>query len=573
MARRKDRYLESETAPASVNRIWRAGIYTRISVDKYGEKKESLATQKMVAESFISRHPDIELVRCYEDDGISGTKFDRDDFVAMLEDIKAGEINTVIVKDLSRFGRNLEEVSAYLEKIFPFMQVRFISVNDHYDSIDPECDNKMLGIMISNLANDMYAKDASRKSSDAMRIRMESGVYCGGDAPYGYKRVKNGKENYTAVDPIAAPYVVQIFERIAEGESYSAVARSYNDMLLSPPRHYARTGELFLSGIQANDMHWCVSTVKAIAKNRHYLGNTYSHKTRTSLLTSEKNTLLAENEWHVHENTHEALISETLFQKVQEEILRRKKILVSKCDESGLEKSGKSVNKYIGLLKCGECGAGMARRCSKNSRHDAINYKYYYLCQNYLNVSRNAFLGNRWKEEVLDELVGHAIMNQMKMAEKLREQAMQFHNKHYKPYFRILERERAKILHLLEKNETARLTLYEEFMSGAASQAAYQAEKARLDGVKVQFQKRLGEIAVHEEQMKKLSSDNLKWIIDFTEGKSIKELTPEIVHAYIEEIRLYGDKRIEIVFKFQDEMLKLAEDLKEGMELCQMTSA
>ena len=267
------------------------------------------------------------------------------------------------------------------------------------------------------------------------------------------------------------------------------------------------------------------------------------------------------------------MISETLFQKVQEEILRRKDILISNRDESEIEKSGKSANKYIGLLKCGECGAGMARQCSKNTRHDVIYYKYYYLCQNYLSVSRKAFLGNRWKEEVLDELVGHALMNQMRMAEKLREQAMQFHEKHYRPYFKILERERAKILHLLEKNETARLMLYEEFVAGTASQAAYQAETARLDGVNVQFQKRLGEITAHEEKMKKLSSDNLKWIIDFTEGKSIKELTPEVVHTYIEEIRLYGDKRIEIVFKFQDEMIKLAEDLKEGMELCQMTSA
>ena len=175
MARTRNRQMKQAEAfvQASPKKIWKAGIYTRISVDINGEKRESLETQKLIALSYAESHPDIEVVKFYKDDGISGTKFDRDDFVRMLGDIKTKEINTVIVKDLSRFGRDLEEVSKYLEKIFPFMQVRFISVNDNYDSISPECDNQMLGIMISNLANDMYAKDASVKMTSAMKIVVE----------------------------------------------------------------------------------------------------------------------------------------------------------------------------------------------------------------------------------------------------------------------------------------------------------------------------------------------------------------------------------------------------------------
>lgn len=144
MARTRNRQMKQAEAfvQASPQKIWKAGIYTRISVDINGEKRESLETQKLIALSYAESHPDIEVVKFYKDDGISGTKFDRDDFVRMLGDIKTKEINTVIVKDLSRFGRDLEEVSKYLEKIFPFMQVRFISVNDNYDSISPECDNE-----------------------------------------------------------------------------------------------------------------------------------------------------------------------------------------------------------------------------------------------------------------------------------------------------------------------------------------------------------------------------------------------------------------------------------------------
>ena len=236
MARTRNRQMKQAEAfvQASPQKIWKAGIYTRISVDINGEKRESLETQKLIALSYAESHPDIEVVKFYKDDGISGTKFDRDDFVRMLGDIKTKEINTVIVKDLSRFGRDLEEVSKYLEKIFPFMQVRFISVNDNYDSISPECDNQMLGIMISNLANDMYAKDASVKMTSAMKIKMESGEYCGGDAPYGYKRAKDEKGKSTTVpDPLTAPYVVEIFEKLAAGQSYLKISREFNTMLLA----------------------------------------------------------------------------------------------------------------------------------------------------------------------------------------------------------------------------------------------------------------------------------------------------------------------------------------------------
>ena len=334
MARTRNRQMKQAEAfvQASPKKIWKAGIYTRISVDINGEKRESLETQKLIALSYAESHPDIEVVKFYKDDGISGTKFDRDDFVRMLGDIKTKEINTVIVKDLSRFGRDLEEVSKYLEKIFPFMQVRFISVNDNYDSISPECDNQMLGIMISNLANDMYAKDASVKMTSAMKIKMESGEYCGGDAPYGYKRARDEKGKSTTVpDPLTAPYVVEIFEKLAAGQSYLKISREFNTMLLASPRVYARTGKLFLDRIDETDMHWQSSVIKQIAENRHYLGNTYSHKTRTSLLTKEKNVMLDKEEWIEHVNTHKAIVSAELFEKVQNVIkLKQEKALPKK---------------------------------------------------------------------------------------------------------------------------------------------------------------------------------------------------------------------------------------------------
>ena len=576
MARTKNRQMVQAEAvvQASAQKIWKAGIYTRISVDIKGEKRETLETQKLIALSYAESHPDIEVVKFYKDDGISGTKFDRDGFSRMLNDIKTKEINTIIVKDLSRFGRNLEEVSNYLEKIFPFMQVRFISVNDNYDSISPECDNQMLGIMISNLANDMYAKDASLKSSCTMKIRMESGEYCGGDAPYGYKRSADDNGNIVTVpDSLAAPYVVKIFEKLLAGQSYLGISREFNEMLLTPPRLYARTGKLFLDNLDEADTHWCASTVKRIAENRHYLGNTYTNKTRTSLLTNEKNTILDKSQWKEHENTHEALISEEVFDKVQEIIKVKQENAVPKKDVSKLATQGKQENKYVGMLFCGECGAKMSRRYSRKEHDGILYYRYYYICSNYATVSKESYSCNRWREEVLDELVYHAILKQLKMVCDIKMQLNKFNNEYYEVYRKYLSREHGKIVQLNKQNESKRLELYERYVSGEIETDEYQRRIGRVSIVEKELFVRQEEIEKSRKTLEKLCKKNYSWLSQFIKGTNTQCLTKEVVSAYVSKIILYEDKRVEIEFKFQDELMELARNLDEEVIRCQMISA
>lgn len=573
MARTRNRQLKQDEKrlQSSPRKLWKAGIYTRISVDLNGEKRDSLETQKLVALSYVERQPDIDVVKFYEDDGISGTKFDRNGFVRMLNDIKAKEINTVIVKDLSRFGRNIEEVSNYLEKIFPFMQVRFISVNDNYDSISPECDNQMLRIMISNLANDMYAKDASVKSSGTMKIRMSTGEYCGGDAPYGYKRTINENGNPTTVpDTLTAPYVKKIFEKILNGQSYLSISRKFNEMLLTPPRLYARTGKLFLDSLDEADTHWCSSTIKRIAENKHYLGNTYTHKTKTSLLTNEKNKILDKNEWNEHENTHEALISEELFGRVQEIIRVKEKNAIPKKDLSEAVTYGKQEHKYAGIIFCGECGAKMARKYFRKERNGILYYHYYYICGNYATVSTETYSCNRWREEVIDELVYHAILKQLKAVRDIKKQLNCYNDEYYDRYRKYLSKEHSKIVQLNNQNEAKRLELYEQYVSGNIDTDEYQQMIERISVVEKELLVRQKEIEKSNKTTESLCKKNYSWLLNFIEGKKIEFLTKEVVFSYIKKITLYEDKRIEIEFKFQDELLKLAEDLEEGMIRCQI---
>ena len=454
------------------------------------------------------------------------------------------------------------------------MQVRFISVNDNYDSISPECDNQMLGIMISNLANDMYAKDASLKSSGTMKIRMESGEYCGGDAPYGYKRSTDEKGNPTTVpDALTAPYVVKIFEKLLAGQSYLGISREYNEMLLTPPRLYARTGKLFLNCLQEAETHWCASTIKRIAENRHYLGNTYTHKTRTSLLTSEKNTILDKSEWNMHENTHAALISEEVFEKVQEIIQVKQKNAVPKKDLSQVVTHGKQDNKYIGIIFCGECGAKMTRRYSRKEKNGILYYHYYYICGNYATVSKDSYSCNRWKEEVIDELVYHAILKQLKAICNIKIQLERFNDDYYDVYRRYLNKEHNKIVQMNKKNESKRLEFYEQYVSGEIDADEYQRMIERVSVVEKELLVRQKEIEKSSKMTEKLCKKNYLWLSEFTKGINTEYLTKESVSAYINKITLYEDKRIEIEFKLQDELLELAKKLEEGVVRCQMISA
>ena len=468
MARTRNRQMKQAEAfvQASPKKIWKAGIYTRISVDINGEKRESLETQKLIALSYAESHPDIEVVKFYKDDGISGTKFDRDDFVRMLGDIKTKEINTVIVKDLSRFGRDLEEVSKYLEKIFPFMQVRFISVNDNYDSISPECDNQMLGIMISNLANDMYAKDASVKMTSAMKIKMESGEYCGGDAPYGYKE-----------------------------------------------------------------------------------------------------------EWIEHVNTHKAIVSAELFEKVQNVIKLKQEKALPKKDLSNMQTHGKQDNKYVGLIYCGDCGANMVRRYYYSEKNGVLYYNYYFICGNYAKISKEKYNCNRWKEEVIDELVYRALIMQLKTVCELKTQLKRFNGEYFETFQKYLNREQSKIVQLNKRNEARRFELYEQYVSGEIDTDAYNRMTERITVVEKDLVTRQKEIEKSRKITEKLCKKNFSWLAEFSKGKNLEFLTKDVVRSYIKKISLYEDKRIEIEFKFQDEIQALSEILEEGVIRCQMVNA
>lgn len=174
-------------ANAKPLKMYSVGIYVRLSVDASERKNESIETQIEIAKAFISRQKDMVIFDCYTDIGKTGTNFEREGFERMMRDVRMRKIDCIIVKDLSRFGRNHIETGNYIEKIFPFMGVRFIAVTDNFDSMNISGQNETLGVNLKNLVNEMYAKDIAIKVKSSRQAKWEQGSYTGGVAPYGYR--------------------------------------------------------------------------------------------------------------------------------------------------------------------------------------------------------------------------------------------------------------------------------------------------------------------------------------------------------------------------------------------------
>lgn len=366
----RKRHIAENSQPTV--RIYKAAIYVRLSVEDARKKSsDSIGTQKTLLLDFLSSHPDIELYDIYEDVNYTGTNFNRPAFTRMIEDIKTGLVDCVIVKDLSRFGRSFEETGHFLERVFPFLQVRFISAGDNYDSLTASIDDSSLIVPLKNLMNEIYARDISKKVKAGKKMKQQRGEFCGAFAPYGY--IKVGPS--FAIDDETAPVVRQIFEWIIEGFSDSAIAGKLNDLKILPPSRYR-----FEKGITKSKKHeqtkfWYKSAIKRISEYPVYTGVMASGKYQSQFLTGGGVTTTSPEEWIITENAHPAIIDYDVYEAV-------KKIRQARKDNYQERSAIVSDNIFKGLIFCGDCGSHMTRQ-KRRAKHT-------FLCNVYQEVNRSA---------------------------------------------------------------------------------------------------------------------------------------------------------------------------------------
>lgn len=300
------------------DRIWNAAEYSRLSRDD-GDKAESnsITSQKEIIRDYVRQHPEFVIVKEYADDGYSGVNFERPGFKQMMEDIKAKKIDCVICKDLSRFARNYIDAGRYLEKIFPFMGVRFIAINDSYDSCGEKAQSDALIVPFKNLINDAYCRDISVKIRSQLDIKRKMGDFIGAFAPYGYRK-DEANRNRLVVDEEAARTVELIFSLRIQGLCNSAIADRLNSMgILSPMEYKQAQGLNYSCGFRSNEQaQWSPMLVKRILSNEIYIGTLIQHKSGTPNHKIKKRVEYDRDEWIVIEESHEPIICRSDFETV-----------------------------------------------------------------------------------------------------------------------------------------------------------------------------------------------------------------------------------------------------------------
>lgn len=337
--------------------------YLRLSDEdiKKGES-ESITNQRRFINDYCSRNG-ITLIGEFVDDGWSGGNFERPGFQSMMRELQKGKVSVVITKDLSRLGRDMREASYYAEQFFPEHGIRYIAINDNFDS---EIDNVMAPFQFA--MNEVYLRDGSKKVKEVLKNKRENGLYCA-CPPYGYKKDAHDK-NLLIPDENTAPIVRRIFQQAANGDSTRKIAIDLNNDGVMPPLKYRvlyRDNFNERGASRASD-YWNYTTVKRVLKNEVYLGHTVLGKTKKVSMKSTKKVKVDKEDWAVTKNTHEPLISEDIFSKAKINMGRNTK------KYEGYERVRKSI--FSGIVYCAKCGSAL---CSCGSVYNGEREKYWYL--------------------------------------------------------------------------------------------------------------------------------------------------------------------------------------------------
>lgn len=387
---RKSRIAGVAKEGVSVNKeAYRTGIYARLSSEESGE--DALENQIFLLKSYVEQQTDMRLVETYADFGFTGTNFKRPGFERLMEDAKTGKINCIVVKDLSRLGRNYIETGNLIENIFPFLQIRFISVTDGFDTIRGDGMENMV-VSIKNLVNEVYSKDISRKIITAFRTKQRNGEFIGLVAPYGYLKSKENKNKFV-VDEVAAPVVQRIYKLYAQEDiGTDKIARILNEEGIDCPRKYRYQIGVTKSG-RYKDSRWGRSAVRTILTNRAYIGDMVQGKVKQEFCNNLPMRYVEKADWIVAENTHEPIIDRELFFQVQELLEKRQKKLEERIARSRA-KDHKEENYLKGYIQCGCCGKSF--NLSQTMRNEKMKRVYY--CRGY-QAFRLAICRNTWRPD------------------------------------------------------------------------------------------------------------------------------------------------------------------------------
>ena len=539
-------------------------LYLRLSKEDgdvaSGSKNESnsIANQKSLIMDYLQSRPEFRVVSIREDDGFSGTDFNRPAFQAMMEDVKKGVINCIIVKDLSRFGRNYIEVGRYLEKLFPMLGIRFIAVNDNYDSLEADTAHDIV-VPFKNLINDSYCRDLSVKIRSHLAIKRKNGEFIGAFACYGYLKDENNR-NQLVVDTYAGQVVKDIFRMKINGMSQYRIADALNEQgILSPMEYKKYLGSHFESSFKVNPKAvWTAKAVTRILTNEVYTGVLVQGKQTTPNHKVKVRQEVDETDWIRVENAHESLIDRVLFDIVQNLMGR----------DTRTSPNETQVFPLSGLVYCGDCGHPMVRKISrytKKEKADTAQTYGYFLCSekcgkggcSWHRISENDLMGavlgavNLHIQKVLD------VQEALKQIENAPSRQLMIQK--YLERLSMKEEER-------KKAERLKIGIYEDLKDGLLDKEEYQKLKAEFDSRIAEADAAVKELKRQIAGLEGSRSANAPWMNYFQQFGRLEQLTRWAAAIIINKILVYEDNRIKITFNFEADLNRIQEILSAAEE-------
>ena len=535
---RKSRKQTGAPMPAPSLYVYVA-LYIRLSVEDNKKRGCSVENQKLVLNDYLADKPDFVVYDTYIDNGLTGTNFHRPGFQQMLSDIEAGHINCVIVKDLSRLGRNSIDTGYYIEQYFYAHNVRFIAVTDQFDTADPG--NLHGGIMLplKNMINEAYSLDIGRKIKAQARQAMKDGDYIGGRAPYGYRKDPDNCHKLL-VDKETAPVVKQIFDWAYERVALNRIVRNLNEMGIAAPSHYKKsTGEITSPGLIGSGK-WQTRTVMKILESEVYTGDLVQGKTKT---VDHQQVKAGDDNLIIARHTHEPIISHEIFTAVQE---YRKQV----CEESrAVPKRPYTPNIFKGKVFCADCGRSLHRQRAERKKGPDI---YWFHCLTNSRVAKDTCKGVMMQETELIATVTAILEKELSVALGMS-----------LPLFQLEARQKQKKDGLksqmsvkrqeIEKQRRLIRGLYENFVQGILTSEEYFELKA---GYEESITALSGDIEALEKEMDALDDQLVRYRAMEKDVKSLAQdhvLTAELIERLIERIEIDHERNIRVSFRFKSE--------------------
>jgi DNA invertase Pin-like site-specific DNA recombinase len=508
------------------------------------DESNSIENQRLLLEKFVASRDDLSGdVKEYIDDGYTGTNFNRPAFTQMIEDAKTGKIQMILVKDLSRLGRDYIGVGDYMEQIFPVLGIRFIAVNSFYDSADYEGKTMGLEMSISNLVNSLYSKDLSKKYKSAVQTKWKQGKSTAGRVPFGYKKCKEDKNRWD-IDPEAAKIVRMIFEKAMSGWGTGQIANLLNEQQIPTPGAYR---EQHTDNYQAwnrivsdDEWIWDTATVWRILKNYSYTGALVHGKTAAIRVGSKTRRSVPKNERYIVDGAHPAIISVDEYEEAQGAIR-------SNSTYSMPNKTNFSLN---GKIRCGNCGLRMAyfeRNGGKvTCRHKSIAGKY------------SKCDSTAYPPGQIESIVFYALRTKLALFENLKE-IMEEEQE------RMLQRrpEQSRLKQTIETLKTKRIHQYEAYAEGLITKECYLVSKEELSVEIDRLQEQLDTANMALKEQNDLAEQVTDLAKRAEDIKYLKALTKEIVDEFIEAVVIYDPKHMEITFTFENVLQKAHEKVEQ----------